>query len=50
MSALFETIRDRNLVKVSPALENTRSEGAEVAGTQRILLANLDTCGNRFSF
>ena len=37
MSALFETIRDRNLVKVSPALENTRSEGTEVAGTQRIL-------------
>ena len=43
MSALFETIRDRNLVKVSPALENTLSEGAEVAGTQRIPLANLDT-------
>ena len=37
--------RDRSLVTVSPAAENTRSEGTEVAVTHTYLRANLASRG-----
>ncbi len=50
MSALFETILlDLNLEMVSPALENTLSAGADVAGMHRMRLAKRAICGNLVS-
>ena len=40
--------RDRSLVTISPAAENTRSEGADVAVMHKYLRANLARRGNNF--
>ena len=40
--------RDRSLVTVSPAAENTRSEGTDVAVMHKYLRANLARRGNNF--
>ena len=42
--------REHSLVTVSPAAENTRSDGTEVAGMQRYCRANFDSPGNLLPF
>jgi len=39
-----------SLLTVSPATENTRSDGVDVAGIFNIHLATFESCGNLFSF